>query len=287
MLTPHTPLHSQMLLLGCGSSGSGESYTPPLDAVSSKLLAAYACHRLITGVSDGVRVRESAGSTEQDVGTLVTGDFDGDSFTTFINGGTGYAAKWYDQVAANDLIQATAADQPSIDLTTIGGVPGLDVQSSNAMHTAAFANTIGTGDFEFWCVFRHAFAGSTGCFSALGSYSPGFYYISSGTIKPTFWDGGAFRNFNTTLTSGADYLIRFFRVSGTMFCAINGATEASSYAHAADISGTKALHVCSESAGSAAPFVGQMAACLWFKEGLTSGEASALTTALKTYFGIA
>ena len=93
---------SQMMLLGCGSSGGGGSYTPPGDAITSKVLLAFSLRRLFTGNAESLQVRESVGSTNADVGTLVTGDFDAASFTTHIGAGSGFARTAYDQKGTMD-----------------------------------------------------------------------------------------------------------------------------------------------------------------------------------------
>ena len=86
----------------------------PLDAVagadlafSSRLLrAAYA--------GDALRVRRSSDSAELDIG-FVAGELDIAAMETFCGAGDGFVVTFYDQSGnGDDLVQATAADQPKI-----------------------------------------------------------------------------------------------------------------------------------------------------------------------------
>jgi hypothetical protein len=62
-----------------------------------------------------LRVRRSSDNTEQDVGFTAAGVIDTASMLTFVGANNGFVTKWYDQsAAANDLIQATTANQPQI-----------------------------------------------------------------------------------------------------------------------------------------------------------------------------
>ena len=84
-----------------------DSYTGSALAVSTrKLRSAYA--------GSCLRVRRSSDNAEQDIG-FVSNYLDITSMATFVGANNGFVVKWYDQSGnANDLIQATAANQPKI-----------------------------------------------------------------------------------------------------------------------------------------------------------------------------
>lgn len=279
-----SPLQRQRIL-----SASGAAYAPPLDGLASKVLTAWATFRLFTGNAESLRVRESGGSTEADIGTLASGGFDTTAFAAHVGAGSGYAAKGYDQNGAEDFLQATAGSQPQVVLTAMNSLPALTFASGNRLTTNDITNTIGTGDFEYWCLFKPTTLTGDRCLIAMSSVRPSLYCsTTSGAGKPAFWDGVAYRVFNTTLTSGSLYLVRLYRVSGVVYCAVNGTTEANSFAFTTSIVTPSKVALGSESvASSVSPYVGSMRAAMVFKSGLTSGEASALTTALKTIGGIA
>lgn len=287
---PPTPVESGIMLLGCGSSGSSITYTPPLDAVSSSVLAAFGFTRLFSGVTDGARVRRSSDSSEQEVETFATGEFDSAGFTSFVGGGSGYARYWRDQKGTLDVGYSTASKQAQVVLSGINSKPVLQFDGTDDLLTnTSVPNSIGTGDFEFWCVLNPSSLTGYRCLGSLEPVKPVFYASAAGNAKFTFFDGVSFRAFNTTVTTSTSYLVRFFRVSGTMYCAVNGTTEATSWAYTASIAASSAgMALSSESVASQGSyFSGQIACALWFGAGLDNGAAATLTTHLKTYYGIA
>lgn len=285
---PPTPLQSQMMLLGCGSSGSGAAgYTPWLDAVAAKCIAAWGMQKLITGVTDAARVRESGGSTEADIGTLTTGAFDSSAFTTHVGGGSGFAAKLYDHMASNDLVQTTAAEQPQIVLSSIGGKPAAVFTGTESLETAGTVagTNWGTGDFENWyVVMPTTLSGGDIALGARANYQPEFYTRASAANKPTVFDG-AVRAFNTTLSINTTYLLRFYRHSGTLYCDVNNTQEANTFASSTDHNVLTSLALGFDgSSGDKAK--SNIAFNAWFNQALTAGEANTLALLLGYYYSM-
>lgn len=279
--------------LGAGRyTAGGVSYTPWLDDVSSKLLAGFGGQRLITGVTDAFNVRRSSDSTEQAVGTLASGLFDAASYASFIGGGSGYASAAYDHKAANDLLQTTAGNQPEIIASVFGSIPSLKFTSNQYMVTGDITNTIGLGDFEFWCLFKPSTVTGTRSLMATTGYHPILYLSAPGaSAKMSYWDNSiGIKAFNTTLTTGTTYLARLYRDASTVRCDLNGVTESNSYtfnhATAGNLTNPLKLVIGSdEVASSSNPYLGEIGLALVFKELLTSGEATTLTNTIAAAVG--
>jgi hypothetical protein len=98
-----------------GGGGGGPSLT--LDNITSAVLAWSIARKLRTAHSGSlIRVRESAGSTEADIGAS-DNVLDESALTTHTGANSGYVTKYYDQTGdsnAVDFVQATANLQPRI-----------------------------------------------------------------------------------------------------------------------------------------------------------------------------
>lgn len=115
----------------------GFTYKGPIDATTTAL-ACYsvrACTSAIAGSATViVNLRRSSDSEKCDFGTTAsggiglskncTGSDNGETPTTFANGGTLFVAIWYDQSGNNYyLAQTTTGDQPTFTLSCIGSLP--------------------------------------------------------------------------------------------------------------------------------------------------------------------
>lgn len=268
----------------------GTVFTPPLDAVSSKLLAAYGLSRLITGVTEAARVRDFA-VAELDVGTLADGEFDVDTFANHVaaEGGQGFAAKLYDHVAAVNAVHTDAAKQPEILASgQIGTSKANLLFTGNEFMTTASLLTwtnVWTDGFELWVVVRPTDLTGRRAIGARGSYAPAFFTRTNTVSKPSVYSA-AFYDFDTTLIVNTNYLLRFYYHSGVWRCDVNGVTEATTHTVAAPNNSGATWCIGSEDSASAR-FAGYMGPVILFKSALTAPEASALATTLKTFYGIA
>jgi hypothetical protein len=88
-----------------------------LDAYSGAA-AAYSLRKLSsTYTGSAIRVRRSSDNTELNIGFDANGDLDTYSLSAFVGTGNGFVTTWYDQSGSYNLIQTTAANQPSIVLS--------------------------------------------------------------------------------------------------------------------------------------------------------------------------
>lgn len=111
----------------------------PLAAGGSLLLdtytgaeAAYSFRKLRTAYSgDAVRIRESGGDTEADIGFDGNGDFDTATAASHIGANTGYIVTWYDQSGnGNDVTQGTDAQQPLYEASGLNSLPNVMFDAS-------------------------------------------------------------------------------------------------------------------------------------------------------------
>lgn len=101
--------------MGGGRGTTTAPSTPLLDTYTGAA-AAYSMRKLRTAYAgSAVRIRESGGDTELDVGFDSNGDFDTAAAEAHCGANNGFVTKWYDQSGnGNDLVQTTAAAQPKI-----------------------------------------------------------------------------------------------------------------------------------------------------------------------------
>jgi len=249
---------------------------------------AWGLSRLYLGVADSLRVRESGGSTEADVGTLSTGLLDTAALATHIGVNDGFAAKAYDQKAANtnsDMVQATAGSQPQVIASGINSLPSLRFDGGDVLNAATSstnASTIGTGDFEVWFVCNPSSSASTKGLGVLCGQIY-FYTARSSTANAHAFIGGGYRNFGAAVSINTNHVIRFYRVSGTMYCDVDGTTAGSSFASTENLSNfsTSTWGVSGEY------FVGDQAEFIVINGALSAGEKAALQSHLITRYGVA
>ncbi len=152
--------HERRFGFGSGMGG-GESFTGPLDAYASGLVALYSVNnRLLASYSGSLfRVRRSSDSAETNIGALPDGSLDVSALTTFLGGGSGFIRTLYDQ-SGNDRHQqkATAAAQPQIGVDGNGQyyiyAPGAGSSTTSMSITGL---SIAAPEFTIWSV-----AGSSG-----------------------------------------------------------------------------------------------------------------------------
>jgi hypothetical protein len=91
-------------------------------------LAAYSFRKLRTAYAgSAVRIRESGGNTEADIGFTSGGDFNAAAAASHIGGNSGFIVTWYDQSGnGDDLTQSTSTQQPLYVASGIGSKPCLD-----------------------------------------------------------------------------------------------------------------------------------------------------------------
>lgn len=265
------------------------SYTGPLDAISSKVLAAFGTVRLFAADAEGLNVRRSSDSTAQDVGTLATGAFDAATFTSFVGGGSGYAVTAYDQKGSADATQATAGTQPQVIANGVGALYAMHFDGTKRLATGSVAGlAVGTGDFEVWLLVKptNTAAVNDQGMTARGSFAPGFYSRLAASTHVSLYLGGN-KPFDTAMVQGTAYVLRFTRRSQVWTLEVNGVADATTYADATNYT-AGAIAVGNETAAGGTGFgYNDISFLAYMNTSLTSGEAAALTACLKTLGGIA
>lgn len=84
-----------------------------LEQISASLLAGYTTRRIKSGQLNPIRVRESGGSAESDIGFSGVG-LNQTMLESFCSGVNGFITTMYDVQETNDVTQAVAANQPQI-----------------------------------------------------------------------------------------------------------------------------------------------------------------------------
>ena len=99
-----------MTPIGADAGKGGAASTPILDTVTGASIA-YSFRKLRTAYSgSAVRLRRDSDNTESDIGFSGTG-FDAATAASFVGGGSGYGATFYDQANSYNLTQSTASKQ--------------------------------------------------------------------------------------------------------------------------------------------------------------------------------
>lgn len=79
-----------------------------------------------------VRIRRDSDNTEQDFNTLSNGNLDIASISSFIGAANAFVTKLYDQSGnGRDLSQSTAGQQPQLQFSVLGSLPGLLFTAAN------------------------------------------------------------------------------------------------------------------------------------------------------------
>ena len=120
--------------------------------------AAYSLRKLRAAYSGAaVRVRESGGNTEADIGFTSAGELDTAALLAHCGANDGFVTAWYDQSLSNNATQTTAASQPKIvnagSLVTENGKVGLDFDGVDDYLTLGGTNDAGMlGDISVFSV---------------------------------------------------------------------------------------------------------------------------------------
>ncbi len=76
--------------------------------------AAFSLRRLASDESYAIRIRETGGNNEKDIGFNSSGDLDTSAISSFCGSNDGVVTKWYDQSGPNHAVQADYDLQPKI-----------------------------------------------------------------------------------------------------------------------------------------------------------------------------
>ena len=116
----------------------GAAFEGILDTLSSLPQEAWSIARRMTNTYSGnlVRIRRVSDDVEQDFGFLANGDLDAAAVATFLGASAGAVDTIYNQISANNMIQATNADQPAYNPSGFNGKPRADPDGTDDYMTA-------------------------------------------------------------------------------------------------------------------------------------------------------
>ncbi len=117
---------------------TASSFTGLLDTYPSAAFA-FSFRKLRSAyLGSAVKIRESGGNTEADIGFDGSGNFDTAAAASFIGGNTGFIKTWYDQSGNGiDVTQSTTANQPTYNAAGFISKPAMSFDGSNDYLTKA------------------------------------------------------------------------------------------------------------------------------------------------------
>lgn len=207
--------------------------------------AAYSLRKLRAAYSGAaVRVRESGGNTEADIGFDANGDLDTSALLAHCGANDGFVTVWYDQSLSNDATQTTASNQPKIvsagSLVTENGKPAVDFDGVDdglfAVDNATFDALGVNGQCQLAVASLKSVATSN--ITAKGNYRPGLKQVSLKISYANVASNTALQS-TSNIVIGDQYLLGFnaTAISGTnttVDIILNGVIDNSGVVTAAD-----------------------------------------------------
>jgi hypothetical protein len=110
-------------------------------------VAAYSFRKLRTAYAgSAVRIRESGGNTEADIGFDINGDFDTAAAATHIGANSGFIVTWYDQSGNGfNIDQTTAGNQPTYSATQLNSLPAMGFTNAADKHLRSAVDELDFG----------------------------------------------------------------------------------------------------------------------------------------------
>jgi len=178
--------------------------TPPLDDYTGAQTAYSIARKLRTAYTgDAIRVRESSGDTEADIGFDANGDLDETALLAHTGSNSGYVVTAYDQSGnSNDWTQATANKQPRIvnagTVEKVNGKPAIysdaTASSQDGLQTVTLTGASPSTSFHVYQATRNNTTVNTSTngnvfYGISTSGGAGVCYSNAGT--PTIYINGA------------------------------------------------------------------------------------------------
>ena len=264
------------------AAGARGGLTGTLDKYTTNLALAYSTRQLLTAYSgSAIRVRESSGNTEADIGFDNNGNLDTVALLAHTGANSGYVTKWYDQSGnTRDIAEATAAKQPRIvnsGTVDVGadGKPGLVLDGSDDRVIRVYAPGGGATSCSVFSVFTTSDAeaivlSGDGASTYLGLGTDGdesmFYQNTVGT--PTYYKNGSVQAVATRNNVHDAY----FTGSRVLF-----------EARAIDLSTWLNIEPCTYRAGVSPFFAGVLHEFILYTAG---GSEAGVEAAINAYWGV-
>lgn len=235
--------------------------------------------RKLNGAYTGaaLNVRRSSDNATLDIGFLPNGSLNASAFSGFISGGSGFVTKWYDQSGnGRDASQSTAASQPQLVLSAIGGRPALQFSGAQYLLTSSFASST-----------------SAQTINAVAERSANFttaqWLLTSGGFKNSF---GWTTSTNTLVLSGTSNVNA--TASDNAFHSLTGVINGASSVIQVDgtqtgvsVSGSASSGVISIGASNTGggPLSGDVAEVFDWSSALSAAQIAAVHSSQSTYYG--
>lgn len=291
-----------------GPQGSGTpAYTGPLDIVAGGAIA-FSQRRMASAFSSNV-IQINNGTTTQNFTASTNDAVDPAAITSFIGGGSGTVATWYDQSGnARNVSQGTRANQPTWLSSGPNSLPTISFDSSNNQRLNTASNVSLAAQLTIFTVFKNNSTSGTVFGSGVIS-SPG-----SGQFTSTFSSGGTngFRNLNVLGDAGSgngpqlrsspvnntigtytlvDLLLDgtnipyngsiFLNGSNVTDAAVTGTAGFSSFSYIYTVGAND-----DQGTGVGVFFSGEIVEHLLYLSGLTTGQRLSIRQNIATYYGI-
>ncbi len=181
--------------------------------------AAYSLRKLRAAYGGAaVRVRESGGNTEADIGFTSAGELDTTALLAHCGANDGFVTVWYDQSLSNDATQTTAANQPKIvnagSLVTENGKAAVGFDGTDDVLTLpASIGTPFTGQGKAISSFSVSsiVSGNKTLWSITGTGNDDYYFASHDGSRFKFFargNGGTLKSSTSSNTFGAGQYLK-------------------------------------------------------------------------------
>ena len=266
----------------------GGAFVGPLDGLPAPQ-GAYSVRRLLTSyaANKALNVRRASDNATLDVGFLANGDLDVPSLTTFLAATTGFVAKWYDQSGnLADLLQATAANQPQVNIVgNFNSKPSVTFVRASTHFMASVGTTtpVLTADATYAAATRSVSFSINSYILDKRLNRVGWYQNNTGQDKliiPGVADGtttGAGKSLATNYISGAT------RIGTALAYYQNGATNGTGVLAGATSTGT-VMEMGGQ--GGTQLFDGELPEVMVWDSGLSGANFLALMGAMNAYYAV-
>jgi len=144
-----------------------------------------------------------------------------------------------------------------------------------------------TGDFELWLVVKPSVVTGYQYVAVLGVLGGSIYFHTS--MPSSNGNAGVYcsageKDFGAAVSNNVAHLLRFYRVSGTLFCDVDGVTAPSSWPSTDNLTAIGSIFDWGVYDG--ASMQGCHAEFLLINGSLTTGERDALKANIAAYYGL-
>lgn len=265
----------------------------PLALDNLTVQAAYSFRKLRTAYAgSAVRIRESGGSTEADIG-FVGNDFDTAAAATHIGGGSGLIVTWYDQSGnGRDATNATTTQQPLYVASGQNSKPTMRFDATDTnLATAAFISFPSKRGALVAVCEASAISGGAQVGSILNTFGAGgttwsWYGSDHATFRPfSYFDGSTTQRADADASLSGFQLLMLNRTGDTSLLCYRNAALGATLTIANNQPSELAMFI-GTNAAIGEPYDQDMAEIYVVGAVLTDGERTALETNINAYWAV-